>query len=155
MSYEEVFKFAFRSGSIPLLKNLAQQLKGIDFIEMLKAMTNEWAIEAGREMARRSPKNDFVAYISQNKKFYSSPFWSHVLTYTIVEDTDKLFEEKITECLFAKTFREANASDIGYAVNCYSDFGFAEGFNPKIRLTRTKTLMQGDDCCHFRWVWEG
>jgi len=155
MSYEEVFNFALKFRCIPLLQNLAQCLKGSDFIEMLKAVTNEMAIGWGREAARMSPKNDFATYILQNKKFFSSPFWNHVLTYTIVEDTEKVFEKKYTECLFAKTFREANASDIGYATYCYGDFGFAEGFNPKIRLTRTKTLMQGDDCCHFRWVWEG
>jgi len=155
MSYEEVFNFAFNFRVIPLLQNLAQRLKGRDFIEMLKAMTNEMNIGWGREAARISPKNDLAAFTSGNKKRFSSPFWNHVLTYTIVEDTKKVFEKKITECLFAKTFREANASDIGYATHCYGDFGFVEGFNPKIRLTRTKTLMQGDDCCHFRWVWEG
>lgn len=155
MSYEEVFIFALKFRAIPLLQNLAQRLKGTDFIEMLKAVTNEMAIGWGREAARMSQKNDFAAFTSQNKKRFSSPFYNHVLTYKIVEDTEKIFEKKITECLFAKTFREANASDIGYATHCYGDFGFVEGFNPKIRLTRTKTLMQGHDCCHFRWVWEG
>jgi hypothetical protein len=155
MSYEEVFNFVYKSEGIPLLQNLAQRLRGSDFIEILKAVTNEMAIEWGREAARMSPKNDFAAFISGNKQRFSSPFWSHVLTYTIVEDTEKVFEKKYTECLFAKTFREANASDIGYATQCHGDFGFVEGFNPKIRLTRTKTLMQGDDCCDFRWVWEG
>lgn len=155
MSYEEVFNFALKFRCIPLLQNLAQRLKDSDFIEMLKAVTNEMAIGWGREAAKMSPKNDFAAFTSVNKKQFSNPFWNHVLTFTIVEDTEKIFEKKIIECLFAKTFREANASDIGYATSCYSDYGFVEGFNPKIRLTRTKTLMQGDDCCHFRWVWEG
>jgi hypothetical protein len=155
MSYEEVFNFVFKDDYIPLLQNLAQRLKGIDFIEMLKAVTNEMAIGLGRESARMSPKNDLAAFVSKGKKRFSSPFYNHVLTYTIVEDTEKVFDEKITECLFAKTFREANASDIGYATQCHGDFGFVEGFNPKIRLTRSKTLMQGDDCCDFRWVWEG
>lgn len=51
-----------------------------------------------------------------------------------------------------KTFSDADASDIEYASLCYSDYDTAEGFNPKIRLIRPKTLMQGHDCCHFRWV---
>jgi hypothetical protein len=134
MSYEEVVSGPYKYDYIPLLRNFSQRLKGIDFIDMLKAVTQ---------------------YTSQNKKFFSSPFYSHVLTYTIVEDTEKVFEKRITECLFAKTFREADASDIGYATQCYGDYGRAEGFNPKIRLTLTKTLMQGDDYCNHRWVWEG
>ena len=55
----------------------------------------------------------------------------------------------------AKTFREANASDIGYGTLCYWDYGVAEGFSPKIWFTRTKTLMQGHDCCNSRNEWEG
>ena len=155
MSYEEVVSGHYKYDYIPLLQNLSQRLKDIDFIEMLKAVTHEKAIEGGRELAKRFPINDFAAYTSLNKKFFLSPFFSHVLTFTIVEDTEKVFEKKITECLFAKTFREANASDIGYATQCYGDYGHAEGFNPKIRLTLTKTLMQGDDYCNHRWVWEG
>jgi hypothetical protein len=155
MSYEEVFSFSYKYDYIPLLQSLSWRLKGIDFIEMLKAVTNEMAIGLGREAARMSPKNDLAAFTSGSKKRFSGPFWNHVLTYTIVEKTEKVFENKITECLFAKTFCEANASAIGYATQCHGDFGFIEGFNPKIRLTRTKTLMQGDDCCNPRWVWEG
>jgi hypothetical protein len=139
MSYEEVCNFAFKDGYIPLLQNLAQRLKGSDFIEMLKNATNELAIQAGREWAKSLPKNDFATYTSELKKNYSSPFWDHVITNTFVEDSDKAQEWKITECLLAKTFREANASDIGYATICYWDYGFAEGFNPKKRFTRTKT----------------
>ncbi|HEX04352.1 MAG TPA: hypothetical protein ENH10_04230 [Bacteroidetes bacterium] len=27
-------------------------------------------------------------------------------------------------------------------------------FNPKVKLVRTKTLMQGNDCCYFRYTIE-
>jgi hypothetical protein len=37
---------------------------------------------------------------------------------------------------------------------CSPDFAIAAGFNPKLRLTRTKTLMQGHDSCHFRYTME-
>ena len=40
------------------------------------------------------------------------------------------------------------------AIICCSDYAYCRGFNPKIKLTRTKTLMQGDDCCDFRWELE-
>jgi len=55
------------------------------------------------------------------------------------------------ECLWAKTFREADAGDIGYAGCCYGDYGMTKSFNPKLKLERNKTLMQGHDCCHFKW----
>ena len=54
-------------------------------------------------------------------------------------------------CLVAKTFREADAADIGYAAICYADFSVANAFNPEIVLTRNKCLMNGDDCCLFEY----
>ncbi len=32
---------------------------------------------------------------------------------------------------------------------CYSDFQGAQNLNPNFVLTRTKTLMMGDDYCDF------
>jgi len=72
----------------------------------------------------------------------------------IVEDSQYAFEMKITECLTEIVFREANAPDLGYACVCHADFGFPVGINPKLKLIRTKTLMQGHDCCNHRYVWE-
>jgi hypothetical protein len=35
---------------------------------------------------------------------------------------------------------------------CYPDYAVAKGLNPKLRLIRTQTLMQGDDICCLRYV---
>jgi hypothetical protein len=82
-------------------------------------------------------------------------FWSNVLTFQIIEDTPKAFELKVTECLWAKTYRDANAAGLGYLLSCYGDFASAKGFNPKMHMIRTKTLMQGDAFCNHRYVIEG
>lgn len=76
------------------------------------------------------------------------------MTSELVEDTDHAREIKVTECLWAKTLRELNPADIGYAAIYHGDYAYCQGFNPKIRMIRSKTLMQGDDCCNHRWVWE-
>lgn len=60
----------------------------------------------------------------------------------------------MTECLWAATFRAAGAEDIGYATICHPDFATTTAFNPRMRMIRTKTLMQGHDCCNHRWVME-
>jgi hypothetical protein len=70
----------------------------------------------------------------------------------MVEDTERAAEMKVTECLWAKTFRDAGAGDIGYALMCHGDFATAPAFNAKMKMTRTKTLMQGHDCCNPRWT---
>ena len=56
----------------------------------------------------------------------------------------------ITKCPLADLAKEVNAEDWGYILYCCDDPNIVEGFNPEMDLKRTKTLMQGDDCCdHF------
>ncbi len=78
-----------------------------------------------------------------------------MMAYEVIEKSDEVYEMKVTECLWAKTFRDKNAADIGYATVCHGDFTEATAYHPKLKLKRTKTLMQGHDCCNHRWTWEG
>ena len=65
------------------------------------------------------------------------------------------FEMKVAECLTASTFLAQNAGDIGYALVCWGDYAWAEGYNPKIKLVRDKTLMEGHAYCNHRYIWTG
>lgn len=67
--------------------------------------------------------------------------------FTIEEERPDLLRLRVTRCLFADEMRKLNAADSGFAFYCAYDYGFCQGLNPAIKFTRTKTLMQGDDCC--------
>jgi L-2-amino-thiazoline-4-carboxylic acid hydrolase len=153
MSFQEVFEFAYK-GFARLMKSFGDEIGKDNLVEMMKrVIDNEIKKEALKE-AKDFQVNDFASFRAGLRK-EPDRFWGHVQTDTIVEDTDKAIESRVTECLFAKTFRDADAADIGYAYFCYGDFAMARAYNPKLRLIRTKTLMNGDDCCNLRWVWEG
>jgi hypothetical protein len=152
MTFQEVFDFAFKS-LIPVLQGLAKELEEDHFLEVLKKVSFESALKAGQDSARQLPCNDFAAFNASMRE--PSHFAQHILTLEIVEDTPQAVEVKVTECLWAKTFREMGAAEIGNLLICHRDYADCQGFNPKITLTRSKTLMQGDDCCNHRFVWEG
>ena len=40
---------------------------------------------------------------------------------------------------------------IGHLLSCNRDGHFCVGYNPKMQLTRTQTIMQGADHCDFRY----
>ena len=61
----------------------------------------------------------------------------------IADDSPQAFEVKVTECLWAESCRGKKGEDIGYATICHPDFAFAEGYSPKLKMVRDKTLMQG------------
>jgi L-2-amino-thiazoline-4-carboxylic acid hydrolase len=150
MSWEDIFKFAFQRTFIPTMKDAAAHIGEDKLIPILQ--------EAGSERARkgmegnRIPKRDLATWAGHMKA--APPLFRHALTVEIVEDGPQVFELRISRCLWAKTFREADAAAIGYATICHPDFAVASGFNPKLKLIRTKTLMQGHDCCNHRYVME-
>jgi hypothetical protein len=152
MTFQEVFDFAYK-GLIPVLQGLAVELGEDRFLEALKKVAFEAALKAGQETARQLLCNDFAAFNASMKE--PDHFSKHILTLEVVEDTPRAVEVKVTECLWAKTFRELGAAEIGYRLICHRDYADCQGFNPRITLTRTKTLMQGDDCCNHRFLWEG
>ncbi len=151
MTLESVFQFAFRD-HIRTLQFLWEYIGTDLFIESLKKSRAKAGHIYGSLQAETLGSNSFETYVNEFKK--PSKFWDNVLTTRIIEDTPNAFEVEITECLWAKTFRDADAPDLGYICICHPDFAMAEGFNPKIKLIRTKTLMQGHDCCNHRWVFE-
>jgi len=150
MSFKEVYDFAYTGSLIPILQSLSDGIGKEKFIEMLKENGAEEARRFSQELAKKLGKNDLAAYTENLRK--PERFWQHVLTYEIVEDSPKAFELKITECLWAATFRAANASEIGYAISCHGDYAGVQAFNPNLEMVRTKVLMQGDAFCNHRYV---
>jgi hypothetical protein len=152
MTFQEVFDFSFKK-LVPVLEGLAREFGEDRFLEALKKVAYEAALKAGQDAAEQLPSNDFATFAASART--CSYFARHVLTFEIVEDTPQAFGVKVTECLWADTFRRMGAADIGYALICYRDYADCQGFNPKITMVRSKTLMQGDDCCNHRFEWQG
>jgi hypothetical protein len=151
MSFQEVFGFAFQK-FIPVLQGLAKEFGEDHFLQVLKKVASECALKAGQDAARQLSSNDLAAFKAAGEPGH---FGKHVFTLEMVEDTPQAFEVRVTECLYAKTFREMGAAELGYSLICHRDYADCQGFNPKITMTRSKTLMQGDDCCNHRFVWGG
>jgi len=136
MSYEQVFNFAFRDYLAPELIALSRQLGREKLIEMLKNATDETWIHT-----------DLLERLYAN---LPEQFWSHVLNMQVWDESEKVRVYKITKCLWAKAFREAEAADIGYAMWCYGDYAIAR--SEKKILERETTLMQGHDYCLLKYT---
>lgn len=156
MTMERVFKFTYNEiiMKVKLLADIMGKDIGRDkFIKYLEEAGKKSGEIDAVAYAKKLGTNSFAAFTTE---FRGDDYMvNHILTFKIIADTDKAFETRIIECLWAKTFRENDAADIGHAMFCNRDFTTASAFNPKIRLIRSKTLMQGFDHCNHRWVFEG
>ena len=115
-----------------------------------------------RSFSPRTRKTKLLSFLGKNdiealKSFFgpANPGYASTLTFTVAKSTERVHEIRVTECLWAKTFLEAQAGDLGYAGICFGDYEFARSFNPQIGMVRDKTLTQGDDCCNRRYLWKG
>ncbi len=151
MTWEEIFKFAY-GGPIPTFLKLADQIGRKRFVEMLQNAAAAAATEGMAKDPTPAAKRTLAAWMAWSNE--PSGMFQHVLVYDKVRDEPAVVEVRVTQCLWAKTFRAAGAADIGYACICHPDFAAASGWNPKLKLIRTKTLMQGDEYCNHRFVME-
>lgn len=121
-------------------------------LEMIKKYTKKRMIDRGKSDAERNSSTSFKSYVSMFKR----PGMLNSLTMDVVEDTDKVYEIKVTECLTHEVYKALKFDGkFGFACVCYGDYPWAEAYNPKIKLKRDKTLMEGDDCCNHRYYLEG
>ncbi|WOJ89229.1 L-2-amino-thiazoline-4-carboxylic acid hydrolase [Methylocapsa polymorpha] len=68
-----------------------------------------------------------------------------------LREADRL-EFDVVRCRYAEMYRELGIPELGAVLSCNRDKAFCIGFNPNIRLTRTKTIMEGGDHCDFRYA---
>ena len=133
---------------IGILKHLQKDIGKQKLLELLKKASYADNVALGKRLSGRIT----------NMKTFAGPFRNEssgvgrTIVREIIEDNEKVFEMKITQCLTEEVFREADARDLGYACVCHADFGLPEGMDLNIKLIRTKTLMQGHDCCNHRYV---
>lgn len=84
------------------------------------------------------------------------PLWTRggALEVAVREKTSTVFAFDVTRCRYAEMYREMGLAEIGPLLSCQRDGSFCEGYDPKLKFTRTQTLMQGASHCDFRYRYE-
>ncbi len=135
---------------IPFVKMISAEIGEEKIIPLLEKYAEGKAKEIGAMVPKQFGGNDFATW----KKLFSpdNPNQKISLSMTIAEESDTVYELKVTECLWADVFLKADAGKIGHAAVCHGDYAMASAFNPKLKMVRDKTLMQGHDCCNHRYL---
>ncbi|KPK80728.1 MAG: hypothetical protein AMS27_16260 [Bacteroides sp. SM23_62_1] len=145
-SYEQAYRWRF-SVFVDRLNRMANYIDREKMIDALKKSTEEYY----SSIASYNPENTLQDFI---RPFLENDHYKTILTINLLENQEDLVSWEVTECLNAKVFKELNAVDIGYATLCHGDEAWAKAYHPKIRFIRTKTLMEGHDCCNHCYIME-
>ena len=133
---------------LQFIRVLQSELDEPEVVRLLRAHSAEVGRLAGEAQRRRSPDTSFQTFVAT----FRPPRYADVLTHEVVTDTEDVFELRVTECVNATVFREAGMDgEIGHAAVCNMDYHWPAAFNADFKMERSKTLMQGHDCCNHRY----
>jgi hypothetical protein len=134
-----------------LIKRFGDEVGRNKAIEIATQVISEDAITSGKILAKQYSGNS-LAELSR----VVNEIWAKDDTMTIKmikEDENELCFDVIY-CGYAEMYKRMGIIELGYVLSCSRDFPFMEGFNPKIALRRTQTIMEGAASCDFRFIRE-
>ncbi len=81
------------------------------------------------------------------------PLWTKgdALQIRVINQAEDRLEFDVTRCRYAEMYSELGLGEIGHLLSCNRDGHFCDGYDPRIKLTRTQTIMQGASYCDFRY----
>lgn len=109
------------------------------------------AIEQARQFAAAAPGGTSL------KAFQDvMPLWTKggALEIEVKEQSDSSFTFNVVRCRYAETYKAMGLGEIGHLLSCNRDGAFCEGYDPKLKLERTQTIMQGASHCNFHYTYE-
>ena len=108
------------------------------------------AKETAAEMAKEGPdgKPSLEHFIALQ------PLWTKgdALQIETLRKDARHYDFNVTRCRYAEMYKAMGLAELGAVLSCNRDGAFCEGYDPKLQLTRTQTIMGGAPHCDFRYV---
>jgi len=118
---------------------------------LLARAINKLAEQAGAAAAAETP-SPVIEHFAE-----ILPRWTKddALQIEVLEKTADKFDFNVKRCRYAESYREMGLGALGAVLSCNRDAAFCVGYDPKLKLTRTQTIMGGASHCDFRYLREG
>ena len=132
----------------PIYDEMRKALGEAKAREILGAAIRRAAVAAGAEMAKRAPDG---ADLESFKSILHLWTKDDALEIEVLADAPGVLDFNVKRCRYAETYRAMGLGAIGDLLSCSRDGAFCEGYDPRIELTRTQTIMGGASHCDFRY----
>lgn len=134
-----------------LIQAFAKTLGQAEAFEIATAAIAEDARQSGLDMAEKLGANSLEALRRVVDEVWAE---GEAVTVSVLEANSRKLSFNVTRCRYAEMYQSLGLRDLGHCLSCSRDAAFANGFNPRIRLSRTQTLMEGAPHCDFRFILE-
>jgi hypothetical protein len=132
----------------PIYDEMRQAMGEARAQEILRLAIRRAAITSGQELAAQTPGGTDLTTFQDIQ-----PLWTKddALSIEVLQATPTAFDFNVRRCRYAETYRDMGLGEIGHLLSCNRDGAFCEGYDPRIALTRTQTIMGGASHCDFRY----
>ena len=131
----------------PLIKAFMEKFGKEKTFEVVEGVIKSLAKESGAQLSQMVGGNS-LEHFAKTVDIISR---DDALVQEVLEQDDKKLNVNCTKCRFADMYNELGMPELGFLLSCGRDFAMTEGFNPKIKLKRTRTIMEGAEYCDFRF----
>jgi hypothetical protein len=138
-----------------MLKHVYDTLKASHGAEVAKraiadAVRRSAMEQAGQFAAAVGGKTSMQTFVDRQE------LWTRggALEREIIEQSDTKYRFNVTRCKYAEMYRDMGLGEIGHLLSCQRDGTFCEGYDKRLKLKRTQTIMQGATHCDFDYSYD-
>jgi L-2-amino-thiazoline-4-carboxylic acid hydrolase len=138
-----------------ILKHVYDTLKASHGAEVAKSTiaqsVRRSAIEqAGQFAAAVGGKTSMQTFIDRQELWIRGG----ALERQVLEQNDTKYRFNVTRCKYAEMYCAMGLGEIGHLLSCQRDGTFCEGYDKRLSLKRTQTIMQGASHCDFDYTYD-
>ncbi|RVM35706.1 L-2-amino-thiazoline-4-carboxylic acid hydrolase [Sinorhizobium meliloti] len=131
----------------PIYEEMRRQIGEEKARSILDTAIRQAAIKAGKDFAAKTPGGTTLRTFQELQDLWTQ---DDALVIEVTKATDEEFHYNVKRCRYAETYREMGLGHIGHLLSCNRDGVFCVGYDPRITLERTQTVMEGASHCDFK-----
>ncbi len=131
----------------PIIRAVTQRIGKEGALAILREINQQEAFQRGQSMRKSDSQNGIDELVDEVDTWGEGGIWE----MDVLEQTPTTYFFNVTRCPYYEKYRELGLEEFGVEFSCCRDEPFARGFNPRLILMRTKTIMEGADHCDFQY----
>jgi hypothetical protein len=131
----------------PVIDMVSKKIGNDEALEILEKVNQQEAIKRGQNTTRTKGLNAIEELVKDVATWGEGGLWE----MEVLEQTSTTYFFNVHKCPYYEKYKEIGLEKLGVQLSCCRDEPFARGLDSKLRLSRTKTIMEGADFCDFRY----
>ncbi len=132
---------------VPVIRAVSKRIGKDEAFLILKEINEQEAFQRGQDMMKSEEQNGIEGLINEVASWEEGTIWE----MDVLEQSSTTYFFNVHRCPYYEKYRKLGLDELGVELSCCRDEPFARGFNPRLKLVRSKTIMEGADYCDFRY----